>query len=263
MKSIVAIMAHPDDIEIHIAGTLLLLREKGCIVHFVTACNGDVGSMELPREEIARRRAAEARAAADRFGATYDGLGVGDLRLTFDPEIKSRMVEVLRRYQADIVITHPPADYMADHEITSALTREACFAAPARNWPCPGSPAPPLLPHIPELYYSDPTSLRDRRGELVPADFIVDISSVMDEKAALLACHDSQRSWLRSQHGEDNYINSMKEWGRLRGTQAGFTRGEGFVQHLGYPFPAKSTIRELIGAQIYQSQAASRLDSRR
>lgn len=260
MTSIVAVMAHPDDIEIHIAGTLLLLRDRGCEVHFVNVCNGDVGSMEVGREEIARRRADEARQAAGLFGATHDCPGVGDLRLTFDPDVKTKIVEVLRKYQADIVITHPPEDYMSDHELTSALTREACFAAPARNWPASASPAPPLLPHIPELYYADPTSMHDRRGCLVPAEFVVDITGVMEEKSRLLACHDSQRSWLRSQHGEDNYLNSMKEWGRIRGASAGFVFGEGFVQHRGYPFPKTSALRDMLPEALLNAFGRDRPD---
>jgi hypothetical protein len=70
----------------------------------------------------------------------------------------------------------------------------------------------------------------------------VDIGSVIERKAELLAAHASQRDWLRSQHGEDNYILSMKEWARLRGRLAGIEFGEGLTPHRGHPFPARSRV---------------------
>ncbi len=245
IHSLVAVMAHPDDIEIHVAGTLCLLRDRGWEIHFVTVCNGDCGSMEHPRRKIAQIRKKEAEEAARHFGATYDGLGVGDLRVTYSPAIKTKIVAVLRKYHADAVITHARQDYMADHEITSMLTREACFAAPAPNWPTHGRHKPP--DSIPELYYADPTSQTDANGNVVAMPIVIDVGSVMKEKEALLACHASQRDWLKKQHGEDNYILTMREWGRNRGKQAGFEYGEGLTQHLGHPFPKQSKLLRALG----------------
>ncbi|MBI1785931.1 PIG-L family deacetylase [Candidatus Sumerlaeota bacterium] len=243
--SLVAVMAHPDDIEIHIAGTLCLLRNREDYrVHFVTVCNGDCGSATRGREEIAEIRAAEAAKAAAIFGATYDGLGVGDLRLMYCPEIKDKIIGVLRKYHADIVITHARADYMADHEITSMLTREACFAAPAPNWACESEPDVKILRAIPELYYADPTSQTDAAGKFVEMPIVIDISSVIRQKEQLLKCHASQRDWLARQHGEDNYINTMREWGKIRGNQKGVELAEGLSQHLGHPFPKHSRLKE-------------------
>jgi len=250
-KSVLAVMAHPDDIEIHIAGTLCLLRDRGCEIHFVTVCNGDCGSMVHSRQEIAAIRRKEAEAAAELFGATYDGLGIGDLRVTYNPEIKSHLVHLMREYQADIVITHARRDYMSDHEMTSLLTFEACFAAPAPNWPTLEEQPVRVIPTIPELYYADPTSQTDSLGQFVSMPMVVDISSTLDEKEKLLKCHASQRDWLRKQHGEDNYILMMRDWANLRGGQVGIECGEGFTQHLGHPFPRHSSLRELLGDLIH------------
>lgn len=254
-RSIVAIMAHPDDIEIHVAGTLCLLKDRGFEIHFVTVCNGDVGSMTLPREEIARVRRAESEAAAKMMGATFDSVGVGDLRLTFDMNVKTKIVGLLRKHRAEIVITHSPSDYMTDHEITAALTREACFAAPAPNWPTPEGPELKPLAHIPELYYADRTSQCDADGQFVEMPIVVDVSSAMDRKENLLKCHASQREWLRSQHGEDNYVLSMRSWAAMRGRQAGFEYGEGFRQHRGTPFPRTPTLMREMKELVFLSEA--------
>lgn len=246
-ESVVAVMAHPDDIEIHIAGTLCHLRAKGFALHLVTVCNGDCGSHKLSREEIAKVRAKEGAEAAELLGATYDCVGVGDLRLTDDTEVKSAIIDLLRKYSATIVITHSPKDYMNDHETTSMLTREACFAAPTPNWPSLQQRQPPRpLAAIPELYYADPTSQCDTEGKFVRMPLIVNVTSTMPQKRTLLACHKSQRDWLRDHHGEDNYIKTMEQWGRRRGQQVGFEFGEGLRQHLGYPFPNTTKLKDAL-----------------
>lgn len=256
--SLVAVMAHPDDIEIHIAGTLILLRDRGWDVHFVTVCNGDCGSMEHGRKEIARIRAREAKAAASQLGATYDGLGVGDLRTTYCPEIKGMIVDIIRKYQADAVFTHPRSDYMMDHELTSMMTREACFAASAPNWPSTGKKKFKPTTHIPELYYADRTSQTDSDGRFVEMPIVVDISSVIEAKAALLACHASQRDWLAKQHGEDNYLNTMRDWARMRGKQAKVKYGEGLTQHLGHPFPYTSAVFDSLKGSVKRFAKATK-----
>lgn len=257
--SVVAVMAHPDDIEIHVAGTLALLRERGASVHFVIVCQGDLGSMVHSREEIAAIRRREAFAAAEMLGATCDMLGVSDLRVTYCPEIKGKIVEALRRRRADVVFTHARADYMADHELTCMLTREACFAASIPNWEThetPGHGSLKPLDHIPELFYADPTGLHDWEGRLTNPELIVDISSVQTLKEELLKCHASQRDWLREQHGEDNYILSMRGWGKTRGERAGFAFGEGFRRHLGHPFPTESRALAALEGLVWKAPDA-------
>lgn len=248
--SVAAVMAHPDDIEIHVAGTLALLRERGASIHFINVCLGDLGSMVLGREEIAAIRRREAIAAAEMLGATYDNLGVSDLRVTYCPEIKGRLIEALRRRRADVVITHARADYMADHEITAQLAAEACFAATIPNWETPGAPELKPLDHIPELFYADPTGLRDADGEPTRPEFVVDVSSVQPLKEELLKCHASQRDWLREQHGEDNYILSMRGWAAERGALTGAPYGEGFRRRLSQPFPRDSRMMDLLGPLV-------------
>lgn len=249
MPSIAAIMAHPDDIEIHVGGTLALLRERGWDVHFVTVCRGDLGSMTYTREQIAMTRAIEARAAADLLGATYENLDVGDLRVSYTPELKTKIVQSLRRLRPDVVVTHARADYMADHENTAVLVREACFASTMPNWETNRPDLEPL-PAIPELLHADPTGQIDADGRVVDAAFVVDVGSTIELKARLLACHASQRDWLRVQHGEDDYLNSMRDWARMRGRPAGFEYGEGFTPHRGHAFPRTERLREALSGLV-------------
>ena len=81
---ILAIHAHPDDIEFQCAGTLALLKQRACHVMIAVMTPGDCGSAELPPEDIAAVRRAEARAAADLLGAEFHCLEFRDLCIVHD-----------------------------------------------------------------------------------------------------------------------------------------------------------------------------------
>ncbi len=244
---VLAIHAHPDDIEFQCAGTLALLRQKGCRITCVTMTPGDCGSAELSAEEIAQTRREEAQRAADLLEADYECLEFRDLSICFDNDSRHRVCEALRRIRPDIVLTAPPVDYMPDHEITSRLVRDACFNAPIPNYDTrePGSASP--LDSIPHLYYVDPVEGTDWYGNPVEPQFIVDISETFELKQKALACHASQRDWLLRQHGIDEYLNSCERWSRTRGEQIGATYGEAFRQHKGHPYPQDNRLLELLG----------------
>src|SRR4029450_8730034 len=78
VPSVLALMAHPDDIEITCAGTLILLKRAGWDVHLATMTAGDLGSMRLSRAQIGRVRRREAEASSKILGASYECLGFND-----------------------------------------------------------------------------------------------------------------------------------------------------------------------------------------
>jgi len=242
-RDVLALMPHPDDMEILCAGTLILLRLAGCRIHVITMTAGDQGSPNRPREEIAAIRREEARQGAAAIGAAYECLGFDDVRIVFDNPSRENVCAALRRVKPFLVITTPPDDYMFDHIITSQLVRDACFNAPMPNYATSGGEPP--IPSVPYLYYTDPVGGDDMFGQRVPATTLIDITSVMDQKRAALACHASQREWLRAQHGLDNYIATMEQWSALRGKELGVPYAEGFRQHRGHPYPADDILLEL------------------
>jgi LmbE family N-acetylglucosaminyl deacetylase len=244
---VLAIMPHPDDIEILCAGTLLRLKEIGYEIHYVTMTPGDKGSAELSREEISAIRREEGRAGAATLGAaSFRCLEFQDLSITFDNDARRRVTETLRAVDPFLIFTTPPADYMFDHEITSQLVRDACFNAGVPNYPAEGEP----IGHMPYLYYSDAVEGHDIFGKECPVTCIVDISAHIEQKADALKCHDSQRSWLQKQHGMDNYIESMKTWSGKRGAQIGTQYAEAFCQHLGHPHPQDDVLAALLNAKV-------------
>lgn len=244
---VLALHAHPDDIEFQCAGSLALLREAGCHLTMTTMTPGDCGSVEHDAEAISEIRRSEARAAAALIGADCLCLEFRDLAIFNDDDSRRRVTEALRRARPDLILTAPPVDYLCDHEMTSLLVRDACFTAPipnfaTRQW----EPAPPL-PRIPHLYYVDPIGGADRDGRPQPTGFHVDVSRVFGLKRQMLACHASQRHWLHRQHGIDEYLDSQERWGAQRGSEIGVAQAEAFRQYLGHPYPHDNLLLSLIG----------------
>ena len=100
---------------------------------------------------------------------------------------------------------------------------------------------------------------RDIYGEPVPPGMFVDISGIFTLKEAYLACHASQREWLRKHHGIDEYLDSMRRWSRELGQQAskGFSRqveyAESFRQHRGHAYPAENVLASILGDLVMEN----------
>jgi LmbE family N-acetylglucosaminyl deacetylase len=251
MIRILAIHAHPDDIETLCAGTLALLAAKGHAITLATMTAGDCGSTVMSNDETARVRTAEAARAASLIGADYICVGIPDLCVFNDDPTRRVVTEVLRGMAPDIVITASPADYHPDHEATSVLVRDACFAAPVPNYE-PGGAKP--LSAIPHLYFCDPIEGRDRNGTKIVPDFAVNVETTFARKAEMLACHDSQRSWVLKQHGIDDYMSSMEAWTKKQGARFGVSYAEGFRQYTGTPYPRTKLLQELVGDALLMLQ---------
>lgn len=246
MARILAIHAHPDDVEILAGGTVALLAAQGHQVTIATMTPGDCGSAELGPDDIAKVRRSEAAAAAALIGASYLCVEFRDLAIFNDDTSRRRVTGVLRQVRPDVILTSSPVDYLCDHEATSMLVRDACFGAPAPNYRAPGNP----IAGIPHLYFMDAIEGVDREGRRMQPDFLVDVTGVFETKRAMLACHASQREWLRHHHGTDDYILQMERWSRERGQAAGTEYAEGFRQYRGHPYPATPLLQELLGVRL-------------
>jgi LmbE family N-acetylglucosaminyl deacetylase len=245
--AILTILAHPDDAEFLCGGTLIrLAREKNWQVHIASMTAGDCGSVQYGPEEISRIRKKEGADAAALIGATYHCLEEHDLLVFYNERALDRVTRLLREVQPRIVITHSASDYMPDHEMTSYVTRAAAFAAPAPNF-LQDRGHRPALERIPHLYYADAVEGKDPLGRALPPAFCVDISKVIETKSQMLACHASQRDWLRKHHGMDHYLNAMRDWSAERGKSCGVPFAEGYRQHLGHSYPQDNLLGQLLG----------------
>lgn len=231
---VLAVGAHPDDLEILCGGTLARFVAEG---HEVVMCNatyGDRGSFEHTSEEIARIRLAEARRAAEIAGAEHATLGFSDSEVNAgDRDQLLAVVDLVRDTRPDLVITHSPEDYMSDHNEISKLVFAASFHATL-----------PLLetgkPHhgvVAPLYYMD--TLMGLGFQ--PVEY-VDVTSTIETKTAMLEAHESQLGWLRDHDGVD-VVEQMRTTTRFRGQQCGAAYAEGFAPCLTW---LRATTRRLL-----------------
>ena len=241
-KTVLSFLAHPDDAEILCAGTLIRLAELGWEVHIATATAGDCGTTLQTAERISVIRRNEAKKAAEMMGARYHCLEELDGRVVFDKLTVQKAIELFRQVAPGLVFTHARSDYMMDHEMVSLLARSASFMYGA-----PNVSARPLVPGsgVPYMYYCDPVAGIDPLGNPVAPTTFVDISAQMEKKTAMLACHASQREWLRAHHGMDEYLDTMRRHSEFRGSRIGTRAAEGFVQHRGHPYPDNDLLKEL------------------
>src|SRR5438477_12933342 len=105
MATVLAIHAHPDDIEILAGGTMALLAAAGNRVVFVSMTAGDCGSHEHGPDEIAEIRRREAGNAARLAGAEYRCAEFRDLAIFSDDASRRRITEILRQVKPDVVLT--------------------------------------------------------------------------------------------------------------------------------------------------------------
>lgn len=235
MEKILAFGCHPDDVEYGCAGSLALLAERGYEIHIATMTGGEAGSPTLASQAIRQRRLQEAERAAAIIGASFHYAGGHDLEVEFNAEYRQRAVRILREVDPLIVFTTPPSDYLADHEETSKLVRNAAYIASVPNFDH-GTSAPATR-RFPYLYYWNAAGLTDILGRPLPLTCRVDITTVIETKARMYACHESQREWLKYHNSWSDFVEIMKLDAAREGQPAGVRWAEGFIQHrsLGHP----------------------------
>ena len=219
-KTIMAVGAHHDDNEL-IAGTLALHKEAGWRVISVVMING-LYIADKAAPEHAKIRENESLEAAKILDMECVFLKLPEGNLDPGSDTQMLLLEQIRKYAPQIVITHPPRDYHNDHMNTSRCTFEAVL----KSWnPCVQTKHPPCPK--PKLYYCD--------GWFVPftPDEYVDISKFVELKRDMLGCHKSQLT--PCDPAEDNMLDMAILRNRVRGVEAGVRYAEAFqlVPNLG------------------------------
>lgn len=215
---ILAIGAHPDDLELLCGGTLARCVARGDYVVMAHACNGNKGHASIPPEQLAATRAAEAAAAARVIGAEPMGLGFPDAEIYLDHSTTSRFVDAIRTARPDVIITHDPGDYHADHTTVTQLVLAASYVASTPNYETG------LAPHslVPPVYFMDTLA----GINFSPTEY-VDITDVLAIKKQAMRQHASQLRWISDQHSTD-VLEFLESVARFRGLQCGVRYAEGF-----------------------------------
>lgn len=247
-----AIAAHPDDIEFMMSGTLILLRQAGYEIHYMTVANGSCGTDKLDEASIVRIRREEAMQAATSIGAVYHESVVRDIEIFYEASTLRRLGAVIREVSPEIILTQGPQEYMEDHSITCRLVLTAAFTRGMRNF----DTEPPRAPVQQEVtvYHALPYGLRNPLRKRVRPGMYVDVSEVVSLKRRMLALHRSQKEWLDASQGIDAYLNTMEdmcaEVGRMSGR---FQFAEGWTRHLhlGYCAPGADPLSDALSDRCH------------
>jgi len=208
---VLAISAHPDDIEFLMAGTLALLARIGCTVHTLTLANGSCGSTNLDAAAIAMVRERECRNAARHLSAIHHPALTNDLEIFYERSLLRRVAAVFRTIAPDILLLHSPQDYMEDHMNACRLGVTAAFTRSMPNFITEPAVAPVQNPVC--IYHAQPHGTRDQLNQWVQPDFLIAIDSVMAIKSAMLAEHVSQQAWLDQSQSLSAPVEVMKRFG--------------------------------------------------
>jgi LmbE family N-acetylglucosaminyl deacetylase len=179
------------------------------------------------------------------IGGSYHYAGGYDLEVEYNHYYRQLTVRVVREVNPDVILTHAPTDYIIDHEETSRLVRNAAFIAAVPLYDC-GLPLKPA-DKIPHLYYWDAFSGIDIFGRPLPIHFGIDVTTASKTKERMLACHESQREWLRYINKFDSYLEEMKQKSSTQGKRIGRSYGECFIQHVGNGHPTDNILKEILG----------------
>lgn len=232
---ILALGAHPDDVELLCAGTLAYYRARGAHVDIAILTNGAPTARVAPPVATIGVRAREAREAASVLGVDPILLGLPDGFLYDTPETRLLVVDLLRRTRPDLVFAHHPDDYHPDHRAASALAGAARLLARE-----PGIETDhPALGAVPGMFHMD-TLTGANAGT---PDLWVDITDTMPTKEAMLARHASQNDRRRRRAGRD-FVDLARRQSTVRGAEVGVAHAEAFTGARAHP-PTTPTALEL------------------
>lgn len=218
---VLALLAHPDDMELCCSGTLIKYKKQGHDVIACHACNGNMGHMVIMPPELREIRINEAKKAGAMAGFEMMTADFGDLTTNAaDLSQQKEIIRIIRYANPDVIITHNPEDYMVDHVELSRLVFNVSFAASCPHFKPELGPASKVTP----IYYVE----NDNGLNFVPTHY-VDITEEMELKEQMLRCHESQLVWLRDHDGVD-VVADQRTRARFRGIQCGVQYAEGFRQ---------------------------------
>lgn len=216
---VLAIYAHPDDLELSVAGTLLKLKSHGYRTGALDVTRGEMGT-----RGTVEMRAEEARKAAEIMRLDVrENLALPDGHVWNDEAARTKLVRVLRRLKPQVIFTHQMNDPHPDHNHITDLVREAARLASLRNYDAETGADKIKAPIVAHTVFS----------RLVAPSFIVDISDFVAAKMDSIRAHASQFYNPQSSEPEtrlttENFLDELETRSRYYGSLIGVSAGEPF-----------------------------------
>ncbi len=216
---ILAIFAHPDDVELTVGGTLLKMKSLGYRTGALDVTRGEMGTRGTVED-----RAAEAADAAKILQLNIrENLGLADGHVFVDDSSRTAMVRVLRRLKPKLLLTHQIKDPHPDHDHIAHLVRESARLASMKNYDEESGADKIAVPMVAHNVFS----------RLVAPSFIVDVSDFLEEKMDAIRAHSSQFHDPNSSEPEtrltaSGFLNELENRSRYFGSLIGVEAGEPF-----------------------------------
>jgi len=214
---VLAIFAHPDDVELCVGGTLLKMNHLGYRTAVVDATRGEMGTRGTPKI-----RAVEAEKAAEILRLeSRENLGFTDGHIFLNDDTRTSLVRVLRRLKPKIVLTHQVNDPHPDHDRLVQIVRESARLSSMKNYDPETGSEKIAVPQVAHNVFS-------RRVE---PSFIVDISDFLDKKMNAIRAYGSQFYNSESNEPETRltaktFIDELEMRSRYFGSLIGVKAGE-------------------------------------
>ncbi len=234
---VLAVGAHPDDVELSAGGTVCLLTDGGYRVGILDLTRGELGSRGTPET-----RRAEADEAARILGlTTRDNLGLEDAGIVNSVESRLKFIRVIRRYRPHVVFTHPLECRHPDHTAAARLTVNGCFYSGLRKietYDTGGRVQEPWRPHhvlhYAEVLHFEPT-------------FVVDVSDTWERRIRAMQAYRTQFFHAEYRGEPDTFVSNPEffAWIEARARTCGYPIGAAY----GEAFSYRGTlgVRDLMG----------------
>ena len=215
---ILVMAAHPDDAELSCSGTILKHIAAGKKVGIVDFTRGELGTRGTP--EIRLQESADATKILGLHAR--ENLGIRDGFFRNDEETQLKLIEVIRKYQPEVVLANALEDRHPDHGKGAQLAIDACFLSGLRQIKTGDLPAwrPTQLYHYIQDRYLEP-------------DFVVDISAHWDQKESAIRAFKSQffdpsSTEPASYISSPDFLHFIQARAMEMGHKIGVKYGEGF-----------------------------------
>ncbi|MBA3352739.1 MAG: bacillithiol biosynthesis deacetylase BshB1 [Blastocatellia bacterium] len=216
---ILAIFAHPDDVELTVGGTLLKMKDRG----------HRTGALDVTRGEMGTRGTVEGREKEAKDAAKIlkldirENLGLRDGHVFCDDESRTKLVRVLRRLKPRVILTHQLDDPHPDHDHISQLVRESARLSSMKRYDEETGDEKIPVPIVAHNIFS----------RNVSPSFVIDVSEFLDEKMAAIRAHGSQfydpnSSEPETRLTDKRFLAELENRSRYFGSLIGVEAGEPF-----------------------------------
>jgi bacillithiol biosynthesis deacetylase BshB1 len=220
---VLAFGAHPDDVELSCSGTLMVEISNGKKVGIIDLTEGELGT----RGTI-QTRYKEAEASSKILGIhVRENLKMSDGFFKNDKEHQLQIIQILRKYQPEIVLSNAPEDRHPDHGRGAALLEESCFLSGLRK-------IETFYNNVPQVQWRPKYVFQYIQDRFLQPNFVVDISSVHDKKIESIKAfstqfHNPDLDAPQTYISSPNFLDGVIYRSKMMGKMIGVAYAEGFI----------------------------------